>query len=297
MITFANAHERKVAIALWKQHATSYEVNTQEYRFVHDWLNSDIIAIMDDQSMSAFIMEKKLSLRMGIHTIGVFFVPWSVYDNEALQATILKERLSLHAHQALGTIIVSENEVLMRSLKAHPWVISQTVVLSKGMIEPKSFSMVTFELPHQGCLDAYNLFMKRFESTIIRTVEHYTFNQSLATSRRKRAGIVEDERVLGYMDYELTPYGVDIREIIYEDIDTLLRLLSFSASLHHHITIFTSKAERFIKLFPQANISKKVESWLVLHHPSLWSDLFKQTITDAGDCARVLGHPIMMHTR
>jgi hypothetical protein len=297
MITFANAHERKVAIALWKQHATSYEVNTQEYRFVQDWLNSDIVAHMDDQSMSAFIMEKKLSLRMGIHTIGVFFIPWSIYDNEALQTKLLKERLSIHAHQALGTIIVSENEVLMRSLKAHPWIVSQSVNLSKSMIEPKAFSMVTFELPVQGLLDAYNLFMKRFESTIVRTPEDFNFNQSLASSRRKRAGIIENDRVLGYMDYELTPYGVDIREIIYEDIDTLLRLLSFSASLHHHITIFTSQAERFEKLFPQANISKKVESWLVLHHPSLWSDLFKQTITDASDCARVLSHPLMMHTR
>lgn len=297
MIVFANAHDRKIAIALWKQHASSHEVNTQEYRFMHDWLNSDVVAYKEEQTMIAFIMEKKLALKMGNHSIGVFFIPWSIYENETCYTTLLKERLSLHTHQALGTIIVSENEGLMRSLRAHPWVVSQTVVLSKNMIEPKAFSMVTFELPQARLLEAYNLFMQRFESTIIRDSEDFSFNLSLATSRRKRAGIIENERVLGYMDYEVTPYGVDIREIIYEDIDTLMRLLSFSASLHHHITIFTSKAERFIKLFPQANISKKVENWLVLHHPTLWSELFKQTITDASDCARVLGHPLMMHTR
>jgi hypothetical protein len=284
MISFANAHERKVAIALWKQHATSYEVNTQEYRFIQDWLNSDIVANMDNLSMNAFIMERRLSLRMGVHTIGVYFIPWLIYDSESVLVAMLKERLALHAHQGLGTIIVSENEVLMRSLQAHPWIVSQSVNLSRSMIEPKAFSMVTFELPHQGLLDAYNAFMKRFESTLVRTPEDFMVNQTSTTSRRKRAGIIENDRVLGYMDYELTPYGVDIREIIYEDVDTLLRLLSFSASLHHHITIFTSQAERFEKLFPQANISKKVESWLVLHHPSLWSDLYKQTIIDSSDC-------------
>jgi len=252
---------------------------------------------MNEQTMSAFVMEQKLSLHMGEHRVGAVFMPWSVFEDETSYKKLLQERLKMHSHQYLASIIVSDHEVLMRSLKALPWIVSQTINLSKSMIEPLSFSMVTFELPQVGVLEAYHRFMKRFEGYVIRQVEDFNFSQSLSSNRRKRAGIMNEEHVLGYMDYELTPYGVDIRELIYEDVDTLVRLLSFAASLHHHITIFTSQAERFEKLFPQANISKKVESWLVLHHPSLWSDLFKQNIQDVSDCERVLGKPLMMHSR
>lgn len=36
---------------------------------------------------------------------------------------------------------------------------------------------------------------------------------------------------------------------------------------------------------------------MVLHHPSLCSELFKQSISESDDLARVLQKPLMMHTR
>jgi hypothetical protein len=297
MITFCDGLGRKQALALWKQQATSFEVATLDIRFHHDWLESDVVAFMKDANMSAFIMEQKRTIKLGHHHVNVMLVPWCVKDDVQDLTTLLKERLSMHAHQVLASIIISDDEVLMRSLKALPWITSQSVNLSKSMIEPLSFSMVTFELPLELVAKAYNGFMARFDSTLIRQVEDFNLPTHTHTSKRKRAGIIQDDRILGYMDYELTPYGVDVRELIYEDVDTLIRCLSFASSLHHHIVLHTSASERFEKLFPQANIMKKTESWMVLHHPSLCSELFKQSISASDDLARVLHKPLMMHTR
>jgi hypothetical protein len=297
MIVFGDQQIRKQALALWKQQATSFEVATLDIRFHHDWLESDVIALMNETSISAFIMEQKRTIKLGAHHVNVMLVPWCVKENEADLAILLKERLSMHAHQVLASIIISDDEVLMRSLKAKPWIVTQSINLSKSMIEPLSFSMVTFELPLELVAQAYQKFMNRFDSTLIRSVEDFNLPTHTHTSKRKRAGIIQDDRVLGYIDYELTPYGVDIRELVYEDVDTLIRCLSFASSLHHHIVLHTSSAERFEKLFPQASISKKVESWMVLHHPSLCSELFKQSISESDDLGRVLQKPLMMHTR
>lgn len=297
MIVFANALGRKQALALWKQKATSFEVTTMEGRFQHDWLESDIVATMNESLISAFIMEQKQTLHWKEHDVNVMVVPWCVFDDHNDLKTLLQERCQMHAQTFLATLIMSEDEMLMRSLKAIPWVITQSVNLSKSMIEPLSFSMVTFELPLQGVALAYHRFMQRFESYRIRELANFELFQTSSITRRKRAGLLQEDRVLGYIEYELTPYGVDIRELIYEDVDTLTRLLSFASSLHHHIVLHTSSAERFEKLFPQATITKKVESWLILHHPSLCSELFKQSIEDAHDLSRLLQKPIMMHTR
>jgi hypothetical protein len=297
MILFCDGQARKQALALWKQQATSFEVATLDIRFHHDWLESDVVAFMRDSSMSAFIMEQKRTVKLGQHHVNVMLVPWCVKDDMQDLNALLKERLSMHAHQVLASIIISDDEALMRSLHAQPWVVTQSVNLSKSMIEPLSFSMVTFELPLELVAKAYHTFMARFDSTLVRSIEDFNLPTHTHTSKRKRAGIIQDDRILGYMDYELTPYGVDIRELVYENVDTLIRCLSFASSLHHHIVLHTSAAERFEKLFPQANIAKKVESWMVLHHPSLCSELFKQSITESVDLARVLQKPLMMHTR
>jgi hypothetical protein len=297
MIIFGDHQIRKQALALWKQQATSFEVATLDLRFHHDWLESDVVAFMKESSISAFIMEQKRTVKLGPHHVNVMLVPWCVHDDVQDLTVLLKERLSMHAHQVIASIIISDDEVLMRSLKAKPWILTQSVNLSKSMIEPLSFSMVTFELPLELVAQAYHKFMNRFDSTLIRNIEDFNLPTHSHTFKRKRAGILHEGRVLGYMDYELTPYGVDIREMVYEDIDTLIRCLSFASSLHHHILLHTSSAERLEKLFPQANISKKVESWMVLHHPSLCSELFKQSISESDDLARVLQKPLMMHTR
>lgn len=297
MIVFCDAQQRKQALAMWKQHATSFEVSSLDTRFQMDWLESDVVATIHDTHMGAFMMEQKRVIKCGPHHVAITYCPWIVKAEDEDVFKLLQSRLMMHAHQCLASIIISDDENLMRSHHAKPWVITQTINLSKSMIEPLSFAMVTFECPLSLVAQAYNAFTQRFESTLIRHEKDFELHPVSASTRRKRAGIIEEERLLGYMDYELSPYGFEIKELIYENVDTLLRLLSFAASMHHHIVIHASSAERFEKIFPNASISKKVESWIVLHHPSLWSQLFKQDVAYSDDLARILHKPIMMHTK
>ena len=120
MIVFAQALGRKQALALWKQKVTSFEVTTMEGRFQHDWLESDIVANMNESLMNAFIMEQKQTLHWKEHQVNVMVVPWCVHDDREALKSLLQERCQMHAHTVLATLIMSEDEVLMRSLKAIP---------------------------------------------------------------------------------------------------------------------------------------------------------------------------------
>lgn len=297
MIVFCDELQRKQALAMWKQIATPFDVTASEFRFHKDWLASDVIAYVHDFTMHAFMLEQSKTIRCKEHGIAIMYCPWVVKDEGPFAGSLLKARLKMHAHRYLATIIVSDDEVFMRTHHAKPWVVTQTITLSKNMIEPLSFAMVTFECPLEMVMQAYDAFSERFDGTVVRQVCDFELKTLATKVKRKRAGIIENDRLLGYIDYELTPYCLDIKECVYENIDTLLRLLSFAASMHHHIVIHASSVERFEKLFPQAVIGKKVESWIVLHHPALWSELFKQEITTIEDVLRVLPKPVMMHIK
>lgn len=295
MIVFCDEIQRKQALAMWKQTATTFEVATSEFRLQRDWLECDVVGHVQDFNINAFLLEQSKAIRCKDHVVSVMFCPWLVKGNVSYADLLLSSRLKMHACHSLASIIVSDEVDLLRAHHAKPWVVTQTITLSKSMIESKSYAMVTFECPIEMVMRAYESFTQRFEAAIVPTQSDFVLNTGPTKLKRKRAGIIEDERMLGYMDYELTPYCCDIKILVYEDVDTLLRLLSFAASMHHHIVIHTSSAERFEKLYPQAIIVKKVKAWIVLHHPALWSELFKQQVESVEDVVRILQKPVMMH--
>ncbi|NLA79030.1 MAG: GNAT family N-acetyltransferase [Erysipelothrix sp.] len=237
------------------------------------------------------LMDKviQVSYLVGIYTI-------EKYQNQGYMRKLLDGVLHINDANTLMSILMAYNPELYQSFKFEPFIDHQVVQLSKSMVPAVSTMNITYQVDSVQLLENYKRFMRYFDGYKVRTVHDFdVIKKDLQAQNGKLVGYVKDDELLGYMMYVIHDYYVEILEIVYFDVDMLMRLLYFAANINQNIKVHISTQENWKNLFPRATIETQTFIYGRINDISLFNDLYELNIQGVNDLFRLVKKPLFFN--
>lgn len=225
------------------------------------------------------------------YLVGIFTV--EKYQQQGYMKQLLSEVLDIESHQTLMTILMAYNPKVYQSFGFKPFVDHQLVKLNASMLVPVSTMNITYQISSQQLLLVYQRFMRYFDGYKVRTVEDFDNMKKDAQSQNgKLVAYVESDEVQGYMMYIVHDKQIEILEIVYFDVDTLMRLLYFASNLSQSILVHISTKENWERIFPKAQSEIKPFLYARINDVELFNDCFSTSVYSISEVLGLLRKPL-----
>lgn len=297
MLIKATAQHKNDVYRLWKMLFSPSEQGAIDFFFEHYYDQGQTYLILDETTITAgvCVFHHPVALLDKViltsYFVGAFSID-EVNPQEAI-ADLLRQVIKIESNQTLLSVIRPHYPTVVNALGFNSEVTKQIVWLNASMMSPVSTMNVTYQIDDDQLVDAYTQFMRYFDGYKIRKRNDFkSLKKEVQAQHGKLVGYVENNKLLGYMVYVLHENQVEILEIIYFDVDTLMRLLYFAANLNYHIKVHISTQENWKKIFPKATFDQETFSVFKINDIELFNDCFETTLHVDGEINSILTKPL-----
>lgn len=300
MLVKANAKNKDEVYRLWKMLFTSSNAGAIDFFFEHYYDQGQTYLLLRDEKIAAGVcvlhhpiaMLKRVievSYLVGIFTLDETHPQESVND-------LLTQVLKIESNRTLMSVMMPYHSKIDASLGFNPLVNHQIVWLNANMLTPVSTMNVTYQIDNEQLVDAYSRFMQYFDGYKIRNEEDFEMlKKEVHAQHGKLVGYVENNKLLGYMVYLLHDKQIEIIEIVYFDVDTLMRMLYFASNLNHYIKVHISTQENWKKIFPKASIDEEVFVVGRINDLGLFNDCYSSTLHFSNEIVNLIDKPLFFN--
>jgi len=279
MIIKASASNKEEIYRIWKNVFAHDDHGSIDFFFNHYYDQCQTYVIKNEHE----IISGVCVFTQPIHLLSkVIYVSYLVgiftkedYQRKGYMKTLLSEVLDVCSNNTLLTILMAYNPSVYKSFDFVPFVDHQIVQLSSSMISLVSTMNVTYQVDSDQLLMAYNNFMKHFDGYKKRDVKDFDLlKEDLQAQHGKLVGYVEKQQVLGYMMYIVHDQQIEILEIVYFNVDTLMRLLYFASNISGNIKVHISTQENWKKYFLKQRWKVNLfymEKSMILHYSMIYT--------------------------
>lgn len=297
MLVKAAAKNKNEIYRLWKMLFSSNNSGSIDFFFKHYYDQGQTYLIKEGEEIisGVCVLHHPIALLDRVIKISYFVGIFTVEENNPKGAIeeLLQQVIKIEGNQTLVSIMRPHYPQVAESLGFIPLVHHQIVWLNANMMSPVSTMNVTYQIDDNQLLDAYTRFTQYFDGYKIRTKEDFvSLKKEVQAQHGKLVGYVENDKLLGYMVYLLHDKQIEILEIIYFDVDTLMRLLYFASNMNHYIKVHISTQENWKKIFPKATIDTEVFVVGKINDMQLFNDCFSSTLYLSDEIVNLLTKPL-----
>ena len=293
MITKASTHDKTEIYRIWKSMFAFDDHGSIDFFFAnyYDMCQSYVLKV--DQEIVSGVCVFTLPMKLNSKVIDVSYLVGiftkEQYQRQGYMKKLIDEVLDICAHNTLLTILMAYNPKVYEPFQFEPFIDHQIVQLTGSMISKVSTMNVTYQIESKQLLGAYNRFMNYFDGHKKRTVSDFDIiKKDMQAQHGKLVGYVENNEVLGYMMYIVHDQQIEILEIVYFDVDTLMRLLYFASNISYAIKVHISTKENWKSIFPKATMEKVSFLYGKINDVSLFNDLYNSSIQSISEIPSLL---------
>jgi predicted acetyltransferase len=297
MLIKATANHKNEIYRLWKMLFSLSDQGAIDFFFGHYYDQGQTYLLMEEQTIVAgvCVFHHPIALLDKVVLASYFVGAFSVDENNHQEVIkdLLDQVTKIEGNQTLLSIARPHYNKVLESLGFSPLVNHHIVWLNASMMNPVSTMNVTYQIDDDQLVDVYSRFMKYFDGYKVRKKEDFiALKKEVQAQHGKLVGYVENNELLGYMVYLLHDNQIEIIEIIYFDVDTLMRLLYFAANMNYHIKVHISTQENWKKIFPKATIDNEMFVMGKINDMELFNDCFSSTLHLSSEIVNLLTKPL-----
>ncbi len=210
---------------------------------------------------------------------------------------ILNMHLDQAVHQEIFTFIQAYNPDLYLKFGFKPIYYKHKYTLTKSNLKHFDVTDTRHEAKAKDLLDAYATSMKRFDGYMIRDLEYF---ENLIKEVRAQNGTIissydKNGKIKGYaVCYRVNNY-VEVSEIIYFDILSLIRLVTVAINIRSKIILHTTIYEKIDHIFENAEKEKYVSTLVRINDYQLFNRLFNTNVNDAVEAFNSSSKPLFLN--
>ncbi len=300
MLVKASAANKIEIYRTWKQLFSHDDGGSIDFFFEHYYDNCQTYLLKENNEIISGVCVYHYPIQLMNQVIEVSYLVGiftkEAYQQQGYMRKLLHEVLEIESHQALMSVLMAYQPKVYQSFGFKPFVDHQIVNLSASMIPPVSTMNITYQVSGEQLLHAYNRFMHYFDGYKVRTKEDFeVLKLDMQAQQGKVVGYVEQQNLLGYMAYILHDQQIEILEIVYFDVDTLMRLLYFAANMSQSIKVHISTKEQWEQIFPKANFDIKSFLFARINDVELFNDCFNSSVFSVSDIKNLLSKPLFFN--
>lgn len=300
MIIKASANNKDELYRIWKNVFAHDDHGSIDFFFKHYYDECQTYIIKNEHEIISgvcvFTVPMHLLSRV-IHVsylVGIFTK--EEYQRKGYMKTLLHEVLDICSNNTLMTILMAYNPKVYEPLGFVPFINHQIVQLSSSMITPVSTMNVTYQVESEQLLKAYNKFMNYFDGYKRRNCQDFdVLKEDLQAQHGKLVGYIENQEVLGYMMYVVQNQQIEIIEIVYFTVDTLMRLLFFASNINSNIKVHISTKENWKSIFPKATVEIQEFLYGRINDITLFNDLYNTSIESLSEIDHLMNKPLFFN--
>ena len=300
MLVKANAANKIEVYRIWKQLFSHDDGGSIDFFFEHYYDNCQTYLLKENSEIISGVCVFHYPIQLMDRVIEVSYLVGiftkEAYQQQGYMKKLLHEVLDIESHQTLMSVLMAYQPKVYQSFGFKPLVDHQIVNLSASMIPPVSTMNITYQVTSEQLLHAYNRFMHYFDGYKVRTNEDFDMMKlDMQAQQGKVVGYVEQQNLLGYMAYILHDQQIEILEIVYFDVDTLMRLLYFAANMSQSIKVHISTKEQWERIFPKANFDIKPFLFARINDIELFNDCFNSSVFSVSDIRNLVSKPLFFN--
>ncbi len=300
MLVKANVADKTNIYHIWKQLYSHDDGGSIDFFFEHyyDECQTYLIKENDEIISGVCVFHHPIHLMNRIlevsYLVGIFTI--ESHQQQGYMKKLLHQVLDVESHQTLMTFLMAYQPKVYQSFGFKPLVDHQIVSLSGSMISPVSTMNITYQVSSEQLLSVYRRFMSYFDGYKARTTQDFdSLKLDMQAQHGKVVGYVEKDNLLGYMAYILHDQQIEILEITYFDVDTLMRLLYFASNINQSIKVHISAQERWERIFPKANIDIKPFLYARVNDIELFNDCYNSSVLSVSEIKNLVKKPLFFN--
>lgn len=297
MLIKATAKNKNEIYRLWKMLFSTDTSGSIDFFFEHYYDQGQTYVIKDNDKIvsGVCVFHQPIALLDKVIEVSYFVGAFTTQENNPKEAIeyLLRQVIKVEQNQTLMSIMMPHYPQVAELVGFSPLVYHQIVWLNANMMSPVSTMNITYQIDDAQLVDAYTRFTQYFDGYKIRKQEDFAaLKKQVQAQHGKLVGYVENNKLLGYMVYLLHDKQIEIIEIIYFDVDTLMRLLYFAANMNHYIKVHISTQENWKKIFPKATMDQEVFVVSKINDMELFNDCFSSTLYLSSELLGLLTKPL-----
>lgn len=301
MIREANKKDKKEIYEVWKH---AYPNQNQEYLYFyfknvfdkgtcilleHD--NRIVSSLQINEHIVRFHGRKlKISYIMGVSTL-------PDYRRRGYMRQLMQSAIDEASRNHLITVIQAFNPKLYEQFGFETVYFQKTYTLQSEHF----FGITTTNVFHNAqaheLASVYRKFIRHFDGYYVRDVEYFeTLLNEIALGQKKLLVYRNrNEEVTGYLIYQEEKDGVDVKELIYLESVSMLRLLKVALDKHDEIHLDVSMHENLDKLFPLCVPRKKQFMMVRINNYELFNKLYNANVKTSKEAYALTKKPLWLH--
>lgn len=301
MIREAAACDKTQVYELWK---ASYPNQNPGYLTYYFKMLFDqgicLLQEQDDRIISSLQMNehviafanKKVSI---VYFLGVSTLP--DYRRRGHMRALMESALDEASHNYLFTFIKAFNPKLYA-----PYGFETIYSHRHYLIKPQDLNKVSsmhtqLEATAAQLCNAYRRFTLKFDGYYIRDVAYYERLLEELTLKEKHMIVYRDpiQGVCGYLIYQIVKDEIQVKEAIYLESISLMRMLRAIRQEEKEIMIEVSEKEHLEKIFPLAIPKKQGFMMVRVNNYELFNKYFNQNAKNPKEAFAMLKKPLWLH--
>ncbi len=300
MIIKASAKYKTEIYRIWKNVFAHDDHGSIDFFFAHYYDECQTYIIKNEREIISGVCVFTVPIHLFSKVIYVSYLVGIFtkedYQRKGYMKTLLHEVLDICSNNTLISVLMAYNPIVYEPLGFVPFINHQIVQLSSSMITPVSTMNVTYQVESEQLLKAYNKFMNYFDGYKSRNSQDFdVLKEDLQSQHGKLVGYIENQEVLGYMMYVVHDQQIEIIEIVYFTVDTLMRLLYFASNINSNIKVHISTKENWKGIFPKATVENQEFLYGRINDVALFNDLFNTSIQSLSEIDQLVNKPLFFN--
>ena len=301
MITQTLINDKKQVQRLWQQ-SFYHEDNGVIDIFFKKYYKSENMFVLKDGDVILSCAARSQNI-MKLHdrfistSIIIGICTDNDYRNNGYMSEVMETLIDHAEHQELVTLIQGYNPSIYKKYGFE-------VLYYQMHYELKRVNLpyfideddIQFGASAQDMLSLYIAFVKRFNGFFIRDVEYYKNLISDVNEVNQKIICVAIEGVLkGYAIVDISDTRVIIKEIIYFDALTLVKICNYLLNRYDQIELIVSSHENFTKVFKDVNYIKKEYTMVRINDFELFNRLYNCKVDNIFDAMNLNNVPLYLN--
>lgn len=300
MIDYAKKEDLKELYAIWKQVFAFDDGGYTDYLFKHDFKAEETLCIRNETEIMAIASFKHHAYMLHNRLIqGSMIYGVATLENYRHQGHMKKLMSLMHqvlGHRSLVTFIQAYTPALYEPFGFEVLYYRQKYELTSEQVQNVPTSGCTKDFTSLELVKMYGRFASRFTGYMVRDEVYY--DNYIEEVKAQNGYIVAVKDAKGNLKGYATMYDrkttVEIEEIVYFDISTLLKLVSLALRLKGKVTLHTTSSEHLSKIFKDVKCIPYAYTMAKINNYTLFNRLYECEVKTTKEAFDLSKKPLFM---
>ena len=301
MIKEASLEDKKQVYELWKASYPSQNQNYLTYYFKTLFDQGTCLLQEQDNKVISSIQMNEQVISFGARKIAIAYLlgvsTLPDYRRRGHMRTLMEAALDETSHNYLFTFIKAFNPKLYAPYGFETVYAHRHFLIKSEELNKVSCLHTQKEATASQLLYAYKRFIVKFDGYYIRDLAYYERLLEELELKEKRMVVYRDpvQGVCGYLIYQIIKDEIQVKEAIYQDSISLMRMLKAISEPEREILIEVSEKEHLEKIFPLAIPKKQGFMMVRVNNYELFNKYFNKQVKNAREAFEILKKPLWLH--